>query len=490
MGLWSRLFRRDRQAVRMRAYEAAKTNRLNAKHWKDANDNSVNANLVGKLEKLRSRATYEARHNPFVEGVIHSHACDVVGDQGPILQVQSKDETYNDALEQLWAEWWSMPDITGELSGVEVMRLLLRQEWTCGEFLIQKVTDDDVKGPVKLRLNLVHPRRLDTPFDKVASDTITMGIERTPEGKPLTYFINPPSDSGLMVAIGEVEPIPADQIIHGFKREEPGQARGVPRLTSVLPVVADMRDYDAQVLDAARQAADQAVLLHTDHPDSKFLDVNETTDIERRVITTLPPGWQATQLKPEQPSTKYAEYRKERLRELGRPANMPLMMVVLDSSGHNYSSARFDGQLYQRGIRSEQRWYERRVLNELVDEVAREGGLAQRLPKLPGDVKYVWTWPVPPHVDPVKERNAELIGLKAATLPFKEALAAHGLNEDQVIASWKRTDEKFRNAGLPSIFEILSWASMPPPESEKNETKGKASDDDRAAIRFPGSAAS
>ncbi len=51
------------------------------------------------------------------------------------------------------------------------------------------------------------------------------------------------------------------------------------------------------------------------------------------------------------PNAQNSEFRKERSRDLGRPAGMPLMQIRLDSSGHNYSSARFDAQTYQKANR-------------------------------------------------------------------------------------------------------------------------------------------
>src|SRR5690606_29907051 len=113
-------------------------------------------------------------------------------------------------------------------------------------------------------------------------------------------------------------------------------------------------------------------------------------------------------------------------RELGRPINMPLMMVRLGSEEHNYSSARFDGQIYQRGIACVQASRLERPLNRCVNEVAREAELARQLPPRPADVSYRWLHNKPPHVDPAKEANAEKTYLENGTVTLEEALAAQG----------------------------------------------------------------
>ena len=93
-----------------------------------------------------------------------------------------------------------------------------------------------------------------------------------------------------------------------------------------------------------RLQASMSVLLASNHPDAEFLPVNESTSIERNRMGTLPPGWTPHTLNTSQPADNAGDFRREKLREVGAPASMPLMKIQHDSSNHNYSSARFDGQ--------------------------------------------------------------------------------------------------------------------------------------------------
>jgi hypothetical protein len=70
----------------------------------------------------------------------------------------------------------------------------------------------------------------------------------------------------------------------------------------------------------------------------------------------VPPGWKPWQYSASQPPVQYPDFRAERHRELGRPFGMPLLMVRLDSSKHNYSSARLDTQTYNRTVSGIQCW--------------------------------------------------------------------------------------------------------------------------------------
>lgn len=436
----------------LRRWEAAETDRLNSAHWQAATGVGINQDLEADMESLRTRSIYEAANNPQVEGVIESHTIDLVGTDGPTLQVTSSRETYNSKLEKAVQKWWASPDINGQLSMAEIIRLWVRQLWTCGELLSQIVTHDESPITAKVGLQVLDPRRLITPYSQAGDPAVTLGVRRTRRGKPTQYYISQPTMVGSFeLETGDAVPVPADLILHGFKTVEAGQVRGFPWLASSLPAIADLRDYDAQVLDAARQAADQAVFLYTDHPESNYLQVNEQTDFERRTVTTMPPGWKPYGFQPTQPSTLYIDYRNERLRDLGRPVNMPLMMVRLDSSKHNYSSARYDGQLYLRGLAAIQAWVSVRFLNRLVNEIARELELAGELPRRPADVKYVWIWPKQPHVDPKKEADAETARLANGTLTYQDACAANNQDWQTVIEQRRVANEALKKAGLPPL---------------------------------------
>jgi hypothetical protein len=381
--------------------------------------------------------------NGFVSGVIRSHAIDVVGKTGPKLQVLSDNEAYNERVEAIWSQWWSMPDINGQWSGVEFLKLWDRLMWTCGEYLIQKVTDTAADGWQKFRIHNIAPRRLVSPIGY--SDDVILGIKRDKRGKPLEYYVLKYDKDRVAGSSLDTDPLKPEDVLHRFEPIEPGQVRGVPWLAPVLQTMADLHDCDEQVLDAIRAAADQAVVFFTEHPDATYFEIDATVEIERRTMSTIPPGWKPQQLKPEQPGTKYVEYRYERLRELGRVVNMPLMIVLLDSQKHSFSSARFDSQLYVRGIESFQNWVETRTLNVLLGELVREASVARQLPRKPKKVTYNWSWPKLPAVDRYKEGLGDRVGLEDGTVAVSDVIDT---DLDTHISKIGRETKAYEKAGL------------------------------------------
>ena len=439
-----------------RYFESAETTRLNQAHWTWAEDESVNYWLAEHLSKIRARSAYEARQNGTVLGVINTHADDIVGPDGPTLQVLSDDDAYNTALEQAWREWFSAPTPKPNVSGAAWLKLRVKSFWKCGEFLDQIVTDPNAEGPVAMRVRPIPPRRLRTPFGMTGDPNVFMGIRFDALGRPARYYLHDPAPMGSpRLDPNGFTTVPPDLIIHEFISEEEEQARGIPWLNTALQPSADLRDYDDQVQDAARQMADQSALLYTEHPDAPVWQTPEQTTVERRTVKMVPPGWKPWEYKGSMPPVQYPEFRSERQREIGRPQGMPLLMIRLDSSKHNYSSARLDTQTYGRACSGLQCFISGTpnsagTLNRLADMVAAEGRFKiQALRRRPAVVIYQWTWPVRPHVDPSKEALAEATSLESGTLCLSDALASRGTNLETHVAKKQREIEAYKKAGLP-----------------------------------------
>src|SRR5690606_25233713 len=102
-----------------------------------------------------------------------------------------------------------------------------------------------------------------------------------------------------------------------FRKNRPGQVRGVPEYVSSLRSFGEMRDYTHYVMGAAKAAAALSVILETqaapEDPDE--VEPLDVFDLEIGQIMTNPKGWVAKQMKAEQPTTAYGEFARERLNE-------------------------------------------------------------------------------------------------------------------------------------------------------------------------------
>lgn len=440
--------------LNLRRWESAETNRLNSAHWVKARGGPINSDLALDWETLCDRSTHEAENNPVLATVISTWNNDWVGADGPTLEIQSDSTEYNDWVEEVWNAWWNRPDIEGRLTGPDLLRLFGRQEWTCGEYLYQFVNDSSAMG-VQLRVKVIHPRYMQTPPGQTSDDRIVMGVERDDNGRPVRYWIVRKLDQGVFTSYyGTPEPINADLIGHEPIIHEPDQTRGVPLAASVLPVLADIRDADQQVLDAYRMAADFAIALFSRDVDAVAINPGSSVEWERRAFNTLPPGWEAMQIKPEHPSVNYIEWRDEKLREAGAPVNMPLMKVKHDAGDHNFSSAKFDSGSYWRTVECQQKRVERRTLNRMLAKVINEAALfststGRRIPDAPRRVRPTWNWPPSAKVDPRVEAIAMQIERATGGLTLTDIAKSHGKTIEQLADQLVRERRVFTERGIP-----------------------------------------
>jgi lambda family phage portal protein len=414
-----------------RSYDSAKTTRVNEKHWTAATLGDADATILAQLGTLRNRVRFEMRNNGYAEGMVETYATDVVGPDGPAVQIESDDEKWNEEAEAFLRDYFTYCDHSGIDHFADLLRLAVRQRWECGESFAQRVTAPS-GGAVRTRYLMIEPDRIATPNDRVTAKNVRGGIKVTNNGRPVEYFVmkSHPGDTIRVPLFDEFDTVPARDMIHVFRRFRPGQTRGVPRLAPVLDEFAQLRDWDHDTLLAARMAAMLAAFIHTDHPEAGFDDIGDELpifDIEPGTLSTLPRGWNVSQVKPEHPSTQYRDFKREKLAGVGRVANMPYLKVAADASGHNYSSARLDDQGYWDEVKVEQAFQTRRFVNPVIIPALQEAALSGEIRPAPVRFRLAYIWNERPHVDPSKETRAqtERLGNGTTTLA-RECKAAGG----------------------------------------------------------------
>lgn len=440
-------------------FESAETDRLNEAHWQWAQDCSINDVLATALPVMRARSNYEAWNNPTLKGLILTHTIAVVGDDGPLLELSAEDkegDSWCAEAEHVWEEWCKDSDAAGSIPLGTRIKKWNRSCWTNGEWLDQFVIPQ-VRTPIRLRLHEIEPRRLCSPISSAADPKIVLGIERDEYRRPMRYWID---DGAGWSSKGNW--YNASDIMHGWDRAmaEPGQARGCPWAQVGLPVAADLRDYDVQVLDAARAAADMAIIAFTTHPDADFIkDVPTSVAFRRRRINNLAPGWQVAQMQPHHPTATYREHRQERQGDLGRGEGVPSMVTRLDARDHNYSSARFDYGLMFESAKHVRATLYNPSLFVLVSLVLSEAQLSGLLRPRPPRVLVDFVWDAMPQIDDEKASNAEEKYLKIGTMAYSDACAArHGKRMRDVVRKRARDARLLADNQLPSVAEATSKA--------------------------------
>jgi lambda family phage portal protein len=463
------------RVVRAR-YDAAVTTDDNRRHWAGADGLSANAaNSTAIRRILRNRTRYEVANNSYARGIVLTLANDVVG-TGPRLQMLTADAEGNSRIERAFMEWAKAVGLAEKL---RTMRMARAQD---GEAFALLTSNPRLPTLVKLDLKLVEADQVCTPDLNSLKPGAIDGIVFDEAGNPVEYHVlkNHPGESPSGgVLLQDYDRVPVESMIHWFRADRPGQARGIPDIMPALPLFAQLRRFTLAVLAAAETAADFAGILYTDAPANGEADAAEPfepIELEKRALLTMPGGWKMSQLESEQPATTYGEFKRELLNEIARCLNMPFNVAAGNSSGYNYASGRLDHQTYFKAIRVEQAHLECVVLDRILAAWLDEAVLiSDLLPSGQGpiaDWPHQWFWDGHEHVDPAKEASAQATRLANHTTTLADEYARRGQD-------WE-TQLRQRGKELALMTELgLAPAQAQP--AAITEERDEAEDEARAA---------
>ena len=450
-------------------YDAAQTSPENSKHWQHADGLSATAAMTPAVRRvLRNRSRYEVANNSYAAGIVDTLAEYLVG-TGPRLQLLLDNLQYNNKVEGWFDEWAEAIQLAQKL------KTMRKAYATDGEAFALLTTNPKLDTRVKLDVQLVEADRVETPIRLLGNDAVIDGIEYDRYGNPAYYYVSKTHPGDLSPAIEVFDRIPASSMVHWFKHNRPGQRRGIPELTPCLNLFAQLRRYTLAVLGAAETAAEFAMVIFTKTPpNGEAADVEpmDKVELERRMATVLPEGWEMGQVKAEQPTTAYGDFKKEILNEIARCLGVPYNVAAGNSAGYNYASGRLDHQVFFKCIKNLQAELWLTVLEPilrgwLLEASLIEGYLPQPL-RMVTRVPHMWFFDGHEHVDPSKEANAQDTRLRNYTTTYATEYAKQGKDWEkeftQIAAEKKRMDE----LGI-MVAEVKDRLEQPALEEEDDE---------------------
>lgn len=466
--------------VGKRRFEAAAIDRDSQEQFARVGyERPIDEDLAEDLPTMRARCRDAIRNNSLVEGVVNTHKADVIGPDGPSLDVQSDNEAYNREAEDFWREWAADCDYNRQLSFSDFLRQDIELAWSSGDSITQTLYDPQYPGAAKWRLLGISPDRLDTPYNQFGNPNVILGVEVVGSGRPIAYHISEPSRIGPYRQItGKYTRISASQIQHIYEAVEPGQVRGIPWLASSLRSLAHINSFDRETLEAARTAALFGVILETQPgviEPGEFVRTTNKLTIPTRSAAYAAPGYTAKQLQAQHPNTRYVEFIHEQYRKLGRAVGMPLLTILLDARSHNYSSARYDGQVYRRHLNVIQSRLTRQRCNPCAYQVLLDAERIGAIRRRPQKIRLVWGWSQPPEVDEYKAAQADELEVRLGSKSLSQVCASRNRNFEEVVQARLRDDEYLQANGFPTVSEMLGNMES------QNSQGGQASDTEEPA---------
>ncbi|VVP57185.1 phage portal protein [Pseudomonas fluorescens] len=422
-----------------RAYEAAAIGRRNA-GWR-AGGNDANSELAPALARMRNRARDQRRNNPYAASGIAGIADYTIG-HGIIPRPAGRSKAANKKLAKLWDRWAGTTecDADGLNTFYGLQHLALTTIAESGEVLVRRRWRKVKDGlSVPLQLQVLEGDYLDE--GKTASlangGQIIQGVEFDAIGKRVGYWLFPqhPGAMGYR-AYPESHRVPAEDVLHVFFAERPGQVRGGTWLASVMQRMKNLDEMDDAMIEQAKVAACFAAFISSD-PTGDLLPPGTRPDlishVEPGIIQQLGATESVTFGTP--PTfAGYQPYTWLALHAVAAGLGVPYEILTGDLKGVNYTSGRMGWlRFYERiGV-----WQKRMVIPSLCQGVWAWFMAAQMLVPDGGVFEPVPAqWIVPRRVvlDPKNEIDATKNAIRNGQISWSDTARENGYPDPEALA--------------------------------------------------------
>lgn len=488
----------------IRTYQAAVRNNLTS-DWQ-ATGSSQDAETWTALKPTRNRIRDLQRNFSYVKGAINTLAVNIVGDSGIRLQSQVRqkstdklDKKLNKQIEDLWVSCTENPkywDTAGQLNLWDMLHLAIKNLPQSGEVFFRIVEQSFDGSPVPFALEMIESDQLADDYNvkTYGDNTIRMGVEYNQWRRPVAYwfYLEHPGDTFFptMQSRFKVERVPADQIVHLYLSERPGQTRGMPWFHSLVIDARNTSGYITGEVVASRAQANVMGALQVNDPESLMeaaeVEQNAPPTLQMAPNTILPlaPGETMNWFNPSRPAGNFGPFIDAVNRSMAAGAGMSYESWSKDYSKSNFSSTRqslINERDYYRVI---QQWLIVHLVNVIyprwLDLAVLSGALnipsywvSPRFYCKPKWICRGWDW-----VDPLKDVNAKIAEVKAGFNSITNIAAEQGFDMEEIFGEIAEEQKLAESLGLN-----LNTVPQSPDQLSQSERKVLAELERRLAAK-------
>ena len=447
-------------------------------------------------DRLVDRSLDLSANDASIAGLVKSMGDNVVGtgytpqsrvraDKLGLTEEQATE--FQRSAEWAWTKWCREADAEQRWHFEDLVAILFRSAFLTGDGLVAPVWLPDTVMRQEGRkfsfsLQSLSSLRLKTPYDLGLNGNVVEGVELGDRRQPIGYWIQR-YDTGYARwgrNSSDFTRYPARRSIwpgffHFFAPGDPEEMRGRPALEPVIKFARDLGDFlDAELVSNIVTAA-FAMWVETGDPYGAASNFETTTSQEdtsdtQRYQEIIPgqimygkPGEKAAPINPNRPGQTFEAFVERILRAIGAAVGLPYEVVAKDFSKTNYSSARAALLEAWRVFKGWQAWLIRyfcqpvwqMVLLEATERrmITIPAGAPEFLEAIPEYTDAFWIPPARGHVDPVKERKAEEIGLQNGTQTYASVIAEQGGDWELVFEQRARERKKAAELGIPDALD-------------------------------------
>jgi len=252
-----------------RMYQGAQVSRLTSS-WVAA-ATSADAEIKGSIKRLRQRSRELVRDNSHARQAIRSITSNVIGPSGIKLQSQIRkqrggklDTKINGEIESVWHEWgrYDSCHTAGRLCFTDIERLVCQSLAESGEVFIRMVRKPFGRSSIPFALEILESDLLDDDYNGPSTkkgNTWRMGVELNEWSRPVQYAFLTKHPGDTPFASQSMEKrhmlLPADDVIHLYLTERPGQTRGVPWMATAIQPLHHLAGFQESSVIRARASS-------------------------------------------------------------------------------------------------------------------------------------------------------------------------------------------------------------------------------------------
>ena len=484
-----------------KGYIAAQIKRW-SRNWKPSGG-SPDGEILNDLTRLRERSRDLYKNNAVGGGALDLLVSNVIG-RG--LKMQSamdrkiiqdfngwSDEETNEILDDLerrietgFDQWASslQSDFHGEASFYENQALAFLSVLQSGEVFMTTPMKKHFGAPYRLRIGLIEADQVETPYGVKNSRRNRAGIETLADGTPIAYWVNRNQEKWPqeMQRIQKFGDFSGRQLIyHLFKRQRPGQSRGVPFLARVTEEIRKTGLYKKSELTAAEVSSFFTVFIETDtgeglnksngiveaagsQTQEEIEDEGRNYPMTAGMINELRPGEKISTANPTRPNTNYEPFMTAMFREIGMGTGIPFEILVRHFTS-SFTAARAARVEFQKVINVYRDWFKLRMCQPvfrewLVDEILSgrilAPGFFESIEVQQAYLGTIWAGAPLGMIDPQKEVAAAFDSAKKGFTTMTQVTAeVFGNDYSRVLAVQEREKKLREKHGIISEIDLL-----------------------------------
>lgn len=463
---------KTKKMVMKREYAAASTSRLFSDFF-DSN-RSADSELYPVMRRMRNRSRDLARNNEYVKRYLELLKNNVVGDRGFSLQVKhinpsgDLDQSGNQLIEDAWKQWGKKGHCTadGKMSFVDVQKMVIEGLARDGEVFIVKHRNSSFHD--SFALEFIEPDRVDEQKNEsyINGNDIRMGVELDNFRRPVAYHVltyHPGDYDYTSVKTNKKHVrIPAEQVIHIYMPLRAGQTRGEPWTASAISAIKQLDGFREAAVINARVGASKMGFFVSPAGDGFMADEMDGNvpimSAEPGTWHQLPQGVSVEQFNPQFPSDQFDDFHKSVLKGIASGLGVSYNSLSNDLESTSYSSIR-QGALEERDhYKNLQQFFIDHVVRPIYEswlESSMEMGSLgiplskyQRFAQASEFRGRAWQW-----VDPLKEMNAAIIGMKNGVLSLQDVASNYGKDTEELLAQIVRDKALMEQFGVSYALE-------------------------------------